>query len=106
MDIGNEAVNGMTEAAVFRAVDKVNELLPESQQLGKERTTILLDDGTNLDSLSVINLLVFIEDEISSTFDREVSLTGEEDSIELPPDALRTLGGLIDALEKMVVAEG
>ena len=104
--MGNEAVNGMTEAAVFRAVDKVNELLPESQQLGKDRTTILLDDGTNLDSLSVINLLVFIEDEISSTFDREVSLTGEQDSVELPPEALRTLGGLIDALGKMVIAEG
>jgi acyl carrier protein len=95
-----------TAAAVFRAVDKVNELLPESQQLGKERTTILLDNGTDLDSLSVINLLVFIEDEINTEFDRELTLTGEQDAVELPPEALRTLGGLIDALEQIVEAHG
>jgi acyl carrier protein len=87
------------EAAVFRAIDKLNELLPEDQQLAKDRATILIEEGTNLDSLSVINLLVFIEDEISGAFGIELSLTGEDDTVELPAEALRTVGNLIDAID-------
>jgi acyl carrier protein len=92
------------EAAVFRAVDKLNELLPEDQQVAKDRAAILIDEGTNLDSLSVINLLVFIEDEISGALGIELSLTGEDDSVALPGEALRTLGNLVDAIDDIVSA--
>jgi acyl carrier protein len=93
------------EAAVHRAVDKVNELLPESQRLQKTRATRLLDEGTDLDSLSVINLLVFLEDELNDTFDREVILTGVDDSFQIPEEDLRSLGSLITALERKLAIE-
>jgi|SRR5215469_4980962 len=98
----NRARRAELETAVFQAADKLNELLPEDQQLTKDRDAILLDEGTTLDSLSVINLLVFIEDEISSAFGIELSLTGEDDTVELPGSALRTLGDLIDAIDGLL----
>ena len=97
----DQSRRGELEAAVFRAVEKLNELLPEDQQLAKDRAAILIDDGTNLDSLSVINLLVFIEDEISRAFGIELSLTGEDDTAELPGEALRNIGNLIDAIDDL-----
>jgi acyl carrier protein len=100
----NQSRRAELEGAVFRAVDKLNELLSEDQQLDKDRAAILIDEGTNLDSLSVINLLVFIEDEISGAFEIELSLTGEDDTVDLPAEALRTLGSLIDAIDDLVSA--
>ncbi len=100
----NQFRRDQLEAAVFRAVDKLNELLPEDQQIAKDHAAILIDEGTNLDSLSVINLLVFIEDEISGAFEIELSLTGEDDTVQLPGEALRTLGNLVDAIDEIVSA--
>lgn len=93
------------EAAVLRAIDKVNELLPESQRLAKSRDTRLLDDGTELDSLSIVNLLVFVEDELSDSLGREISLTGSDDSLDFPAEELRSTGSLIDALERRLSEE-
>jgi acyl carrier protein len=100
----DEVRHAALEAAVFRAVDKLNELLPEDQQLDKDRSAILIDDGTTLDSLSVINLLVFVEDEISGAFGIDISLTGEDDTVDLPAAALRTMGDLIVAIDELLPA--
>ena len=93
------------EAAVLRAIDKVNELLPASQRLAKSRETRLLDDGTELDSLSIVNLLVFVEDELSESLGREISLTGSDDALDFPAEDLRSTGSLIEALERRLSTE-
>ncbi|HUA33213.1 MAG TPA: hypothetical protein VMA09_06385 [Candidatus Binataceae bacterium] len=93
------------EAAVLRAIEKVNELLPESQRLAKSRDTRLLDDGTELDSLSIVNLLVFVEDELSDSLGREISLTGSDDALDFPAEDLRSMGSLIEALQRRLFAQ-
>ena len=91
------------EMVVFRAVDRVNEVLTDLQQLPKSRETPLLADGTTLDSLAVINLLVSIEDEILETLGCELTLVGDE-TTELDREQLQTLGTLIDALAETLDA--
>ncbi len=86
------------EAAVFRAVDRVNELLAETQQLQKSGGALLLETGTVLDSMAVVNLLVFIEDEIKTAFGRDVILAGEDGTSEISEEALKTLGTLIESI--------
>jgi acyl carrier protein len=93
------------ESVVSRAIDQANELLAESQQLRKDRSTPLVDPNTTLDSLSVINLLVFIEDEFREAFDREIVLAGEIGDATLTPSALRTVGSLTDALDAILRGE-
>jgi hypothetical protein len=60
MSVSNGNSASAAETLVFRAVDRVNELLVEPQQLTKSRTIPLMENGTVLDSLAIINLLVFI----------------------------------------------
>jgi acyl carrier protein len=85
------------EAAVFSAVDRLKEVLPPEAQLDRSRGA-LLGDGTSLDSMAVVNLLVFIEEEILSALDIEIMLTGVEEDGGIDPEQLQTLGSLIDAL--------
>jgi len=103
----NPAARGAAtaESVVSHAIDQVNELLAESQQLKKDRLTPLIDPNTTLDSLSVINLLVFIEDEFRESFDREIVLAGEVGDAALTPGALRTVGSLTDALDELLRGE-
>ena len=89
-------------SAVFRAVERVNEVLAPSQQLAPSRDSLLLEDGTKLDSLAVINVLLSVEDEIRDTFGREITLTGEESDGDIRPESLRTIGTLIEALESVL----
>src|SRR5438132_291192 len=92
-----------TQTVVFRAVDRVNELLAETQQLQKARGALLLETGTVLDSMAVINLLVFIEDEIKTAFGRDVVLAGENGSGPIREESLKTLGTLIDSIHTILV---
>lgn len=103
----NPAARGTAtaEGVVSRAIDQVNELLAESQQLKKDRLTPLIDPNTTLDSLSVINLLVFIEDEFRESFERDIVLAGEVGDTTLTPGALRTVGSLTDALDEILRGE-
>ncbi len=104
MSDSNGSSVSATEAVVFRAVDRVNELLAETQQLKRSRTIPLMEDGTALDSLALINLLVFIEDEIRDTFGQEIILAGEDPTGPLKDSDLKTLGSLIDALQNLLAA--
>jgi hypothetical protein len=97
---GNQA--SATETMVFRAVDRVNELLTETQRLTKSRAIPLMGDGTTLDSLALVNLLVFVEDEIRDALGQEVTLAGEDGTGPLGDDDLKTLGSLIDALQNLL----
>jgi acyl carrier protein len=94
-----------TEAAVFRAVDRLNELLAETQRVPKDRDALLFADGSVLDSLALINLLVFVEDEVRDAFGRELVLAGEEEQNgPLNRESLNTLGSLIDGLHALLAS--
>jgi acyl carrier protein len=104
MSDSNGNVVSTTEAAVFRAIDRVNELLAEPQRMTKRRSLLLTEDGTAFDSLTLINLLVFIEDEVRDTFGQEVNLTADDGTGPLNDHDLKTLGSLIDALHNLLSA--
>ena len=83
------------EAAIFRAVDTLNETLAKTQQIAKSRDTVLVDSQASVDSLAIVNLIVFIEDEIAGSFGHKLDLSGADPFAE---EDLKTLGSLIDAL--------
>jgi acyl carrier protein len=86
------------EAAVFSAIDRLREVLPPDAHLEHSRTAPLLADGTSLDSMAVVNLLVLIEEEMLSTLDVEIILAGADGESGIDPEALGTIGALIDAI--------
>ena len=88
--------------AVFSAIDRLKEVLPPATQLDADRSALLLADGTSLDSMAVVNLLVFIEEEMFSKFGAEITLAGAEDDASIEPEELETIGTLIDAISARV----
>ncbi len=91
------------EAAVFSAIDRLGAVLPPGIYLERSRAAPLLADGTSLDSMAVVNLLVFIEEEMLSTLGVEIMLTGAGGDSGIDPEAFGTIGALIDAICQYVL---
>jgi acyl carrier protein len=83
------------EEGVYAAIDQLNQTVAPGQQLDKSRATILVDKGAQLDSMAVVNFLVFLEDEIATRFDLELDLIGADP---FEPADLKTVGSVISAV--------
>jgi hypothetical protein len=74
---GNKSITSeAVSAAIFRAVDTLNETLAKTQQVRKSGDTILIDSKGSLDSMALVNLIVFVEDEPTQAFGGQLDLTG------------------------------
>ncbi len=59
--INDNSLQGEVTAAIYRAIDEINEQRPASKQVEKAPDTVLFGREGGLDSLSLVNLLVAIE---------------------------------------------
>jgi hypothetical protein len=91
-------------AAVFAAVDELNEMLPEGEQLAKDEGARLTGDGAAIKSLSLANLLVGIEEQIEDVTGDSISIVGG-DPLPEDPSPLETLGTMIDYVAKLLDEE-
>ena len=80
-------------AILHEAVDELNLQLPKGKKLAKDEGTTLIGEGSVLDSLLVMSLLVSVEEKCFSEAGLELSLADEAaGSADTTP--LRTLGTL------------
>lgn len=86
------------EAVVFSALDRLREVLPATIQIDRKRETLLLADGTSLDSMAIVNLLVFIEEEMARALGRVITLAGVNGDDGVRPEELASVGTIIDAI--------
>jgi acyl carrier protein len=99
---GNTSITpAAVSAAIFRAVDTLNETLAKTQQIRKSGDTVLIDSKGSLDSMALVNLIVFVEDEMAQAFGRQLDLTGGDPFEE---QDLKTLGSMTDALCRKLAA--
>jgi acyl carrier protein len=85
------------------AIDRVNELLPTGQWVPKERTTALLGQGSQLDSMGFVNLIVALEEQLETQLGMIVTLA---DELMIDGQELSTVGGLHDVLLRVVRSRG
>jgi acyl carrier protein len=64
-------------AAVYRAIDWINEELPTDRKVMKARETQLLGPESVLDSMRLVTLIVTTEREIEETFGVALTLANE-----------------------------
>jgi acyl carrier protein len=83
------------------AIDRVNELLPTSQSLPKERTTALLGRGGRLDSMGFVNLVVALEEELEKQLGINATLA---DELMTDGQGLSTVGELHELLARVVTS--
>jgi acyl carrier protein len=64
--------------AIFDALDEVNEHLPEHRKIEKSSQTPLTGDSSGLDSLTIVSLIVTIEQRIEEKYDVLINLVDAE----------------------------
>ena len=63
--------------AIYNAVDEVNEQLPKGKKLDKASDTVLFGRPGKLDSLSLVSLIVAVEQNIHDEFGTDVTLADD-----------------------------
>ena len=84
------------EDVVYRAIDRVNELLPDSSALAKRGDEPLAGVGSKLDSMGIVNLIVAVEEEVAEKCGAQINLA--EVRANGASDPLETVGSLVEHL--------
>jgi len=64
--------------AIFRAIEEINQQLPELRKLEKSVNTPLLGKSAKLDSIGLVNLIVTTEQNIEEEFGVAITLADEK----------------------------
>ncbi len=87
---------------IYAAIDEVNKMRPEKQQLDKSTDTIILDSSLGkLDSLGLLNLTVITEEKIEAEFGIAISLTNENALLQ-GASIFKTIGMLADYISSIL----
>ncbi len=65
-------------AAIFDAIDEVNELLPVETRVPKDEAAVLMGESGTLDSFGLVNLIVALEQRIEDEFGVSLILADEK----------------------------
>ena len=89
-----------SKAVIDKAIERLNELLPIDQAVAGDSDTILLGPDGRLDSMSFVNLLVAVDEELDRQFGVHASVADElgakwAGSLTIQ-DLQRVIGHLID----------
>jgi acyl carrier protein len=83
---------------IYVTLDEYNEQLSDELQLEKSSDTKLFGQGSSLDSLGLINLIVAVEQNIEDEFDVTITLADER-AMSQEKSPFRTVGTLTDYIE-------
>jgi D-alanine--poly(phosphoribitol) ligase subunit 2 len=90
---------------VHTAIDNVNAQCDDGVRLEKTPDAHLLGSDQGVTSLTFVNLIVAIENEIHKSLGKSVVLV-DEDSMALQEQPFRTVGTLADYVEKIIAEKG
>jgi acyl carrier protein len=86
---------------IYSAIDVVNEQIIDGPKITKSLDTMLLGSDSDIDSLSLINLIVAVEDIVSREFDKHISIM-DEDLLSDSEQPLRTVASFVSFVESKV----
>jgi acyl carrier protein len=86
---------------ISAAIENYNQAAPSERQVVNSPSTILFGDGSKLDSLGFINLIVAIETEIENTLDLSIFIVDER-ALGMEENPFRTLQTLQHLVEERV----
>ena len=86
---------------VYAAIDEVNAQTVNGAPVEKSRETALLGGDQGMDSLTFVNLIVALEEQIQTHLGQSVVLV-DENSMSLQQQPFRTVGTLAQYVESLV----
>ena len=87
-------------AIIFRVIDELNEMLPADNRLAKSEDTKLSGSGGGLDSLGMVNLIVALEQKLSSWLGHDVGLIDDR-AMQQDSSPFRTIGTLAEFIKNI-----
>ena len=81
--------------SVYKAIDEINNQRSKKNQLDKIEDTVLMGSGGKLDSLGLVNLIYFVEDEIDEDFKTNITIVDEK-LFAQEKSPLKTVGTLVE----------
>ena len=86
---------------VVESINELNEMREDDEQIEASATASLYGEGSSLDSLALVNLIVIAEEKIEDTF--EVSLTlADEKAMSLRISPFRSVETLSDYIAERI----
>lgn len=89
-------------AAIYRAVDWINDELPPDRQLIKMPGTRLLGSESVLDSMHLVSLIIAIEREVEDTFGVALTLADER-ALSMKESPFRSIQSLADYIGTLII---
>lgn len=86
---------------VRAAVDDLNATQPDEDRFDPTDVALLAGDGGTLSSLSIVTLVLGVEERLSEALSRSVQLFNEA-LIAQPDGPFRTVGSFVDYVQKVV----
>ena len=86
---------------LFKVVEEINENLDVGQQFELSTETVLLGEDGNIDSITLVNLIVAIEQSIEDELDVEIILIDER-ALSQKENSFSTIGTLIDYIDQVI----
>jgi len=78
---------------IFDAVDEINQDLDDDEKLEKTEEAVLYGKGSSIDSLSLVNLIVAVEERLQDKLEVSVTLADER-AMSQERSPFKTLGSL------------
>lgn len=86
---------------VYAAIDDVNAQSVDGAVVEKNPDAVLLSRDQGVDSLTFVNLVVAVEEQVRQTLKKSIVLV-DEDSMSLEDQPFRTVGALASYVEKVI----
>ena len=90
---------------IYSSIDNINELLSDDMKLSKDRKTPLYGEQGSLDSISLINLIVAVEESIEEELGESITLANEK-AMSLEQSPFRNVGPLCDYIISILKENG
>ena len=87
--------------SVYRAIDDINELQPSEAQIEKSPETSLFGEGSVLDSLGLVGLIVTVEENLQDDFGATVTLADER-AMSQSKSPFLTIATLVDYINMLI----
>lgn len=92
---GIENIRNRVEGMLYELIEEMNEKRPEDQRIATGKTTQLFGEGSVLDSLGLVNLIVAFEQKIQSDLGFPITLADER-AMAQKPNPFRSVELLVD----------
>jgi D-alanine--poly(phosphoribitol) ligase subunit 2 len=96
---------GQITDSLLSAVDEVNEGLPADKKVPRNENAVLFGSKAEVDSLTLINLVIVVERKIEQDFGKSITLADERALME-EKSPFRTLGTMADYVAKLLKEQG